>query len=668
MKILSPAGNFESLRIAVYSGADEVYLGINDFNARNNIDGFTMENLKEAVDFAHIHGVKVLLAINILFSDGEMQSAIDTVVDAYNLGIDAFIIQDLGLISLIFKLYPQIEIHASTQMGLHNLEGVREVAKYGVKRVVLARETPLKEIKRIKDNIDIEIEYFAHGALCVSFSGNCYLSSYLFNASGNRGRCKQLCRLPYTLLDGEKEVKKGYLLSAKDFNMLDRLEDLKNAGVDVLKIEGRARRPFYVGTVTKAYKDALKGIKTPKQDLELAFNRTFTEGYFNGNGNMISDIQNHIGVAVGRVEKVKNGKTFNEVFISSNVELSPKSTFKFFNGNKENNTLTAYDLTKASSGLYRITTTQKVTTGDSVRLIVDANKESQILSLSRRQNLSVKLDFSCNQRAKATFNFNGIDYLVEGEILEPAQKQPLTKQELELNFSKSQYFNAQLQIVKLDNVFIPKQKLNDFRRKVFEQAVMVLTDLDRIKLDKISITSKAVSSGLEDYEIVKKVEKDIELLDCKFVIFSPQTYRLEDVIFLQQECEKTGKKLYLETPNFALSEDINEIKRILDKTNVGVVVNNYYALSFNTEKIIGYGLNVYNSYTIGQLKLPYIKAENTEKLIAPVMTLRHCPIKSHLGVDCRNCKYHDGFLYKMDNGKTFKLERKKLTTCTFYLV
>ena len=145
MKILSPAGNFESLKMAIYNGADEIYLGINHFNARNNIDGFSIETLEQAVDFAHIFGVKVNLAINILFRDDELQDAIDTIVNAYNLGVDSFIIQDIGLASLVHENYPEIEIHASTQMAIHNLEGVKAIEKFGFKRVVLARETPLEE-------------------------------------------------------------------------------------------------------------------------------------------------------------------------------------------------------------------------------------------------------------------------------------------------------------------------------------------------------------------------------------------------------------------------------------------------------------------------------------------------------------------------------------------
>lgn len=653
MKILSPAGNFDSLKTAVYNGADEVYLGINQFNARNNIDGFTMANLKEAVDFAHLHNVKVLLAINILFSDGELQSALDTVVDAYNLGVDAFIVQDLGLISLIYKNYPEIEIHASTQMGIHNLEGVKELVKYGVKRVVLARETPLDEVRRIKDNIDIEIEYFCHGALCVSFSGNCYLSSYMFGASGNRGRCKQLCRLPYTFLDGEKQLKKGYLLSAKDFNMINRLNDLKDAGVDVIKIEGRARRPYYVGCVTKAYKDALNGKKVDEKELELAFNRTFTEGYLNGNGKIISQLQNHVGVLVGRVEEVNNGKTFNEIFISSNIKLSPKSTLKMFNGDQENNTITAYDLSIAKKGLYRITTTQKVNVGDTVRLIVDAEKEAQNLCVTKKRQLKIKIELIENQKAKATLFICDKEYIVEGEECLPAIKQPITQEEIKSNFSKSQYFDLEIYECELRNAFMPKQKLNEFRRNVLDKAYQILTENNRKRLEKIkikSLTNKGEFSFKNSY------------------IHSPDTYELDKILKAMEECKNSGKEFYLDTPNFALKKDVEMLKEIIDKTGVKIIANNYYALSFNTEKVIGYGLNVYNSYTARELSAPYIIAENGENFNAPYMTLRHCPLKANINASCEKCPYHDGYKYKMESGKELKLKRKKLSSCTFWLV
>ena len=186
-----------------------------------------------------------------------------------------------------------------------------------------------EEIKRIRQGSNVEIEYFAQGALCVAFSGNCYLSSYLCDASGNRGRCKQLCRLPYTLEKNGKTLASGFLLSAKDFNMVNKIKELKEAGVDVLKIEGRARRAFYVASATKEYYNAINKNKVSQENLQLAFNREFTEGYFNGNGNIISKFNNHIGIHVGKVLKVINGKKFNEIFIASNRSLNAKSTFKF---------------------------------------------------------------------------------------------------------------------------------------------------------------------------------------------------------------------------------------------------------------------------------------------------------------------------------------------------
>ncbi len=209
MRLLSPAGEMESLKMAVTYGADEVYLGVKNFNARN-IEGFSLETLKEAVNFAHLHNVKIHLAVNILFNDEELQNALNLIVDAHNTGVDAFIIQDLGLAHLIHKNYPQIEMHASTQMAIHNLEGAIFAKNLGFKRIVLSRETSLDEIKRIKENCDTQIEYFAQGALCVCFSGNCYISSKLYSASGNRGKCKQVCRLPYSLFNGKKLIKKGY--------------------------------------------------------------------------------------------------------------------------------------------------------------------------------------------------------------------------------------------------------------------------------------------------------------------------------------------------------------------------------------------------------------------------------------------------------------------------
>lgn len=664
MKLLSPAGDFESLKMAVFYGADEVYLGVKDFNARN-IEGFSLTSLREAVDFAHLYHVKVHLAVNILFSNSELQSALDLVVDAYNLGVDAFIIQDLGLASLISKSYPEICIHASTQMGFHNLEGVQFAKSVGFSRVVLARETPLDEIKRIKQNCDIEIEYFAQGALCVSFSGNCYLSSYLCGASGNRGKCKQLCRLPYKFFEGNKKLAEGYLLSAKDFCMADRLQELKDAGVDAIKIEGRARRPYYVAVATREYRNALDGKPADLSELKLAYNRDFTPGYFDGNGNIISNYKNHIGVQIGKITKVVRGKNFNEIFISSRQKVAPKSTIKTFDGFVEKNTLTLFDIKEVGKNLYRATTTQNVENGLDVNLIIDASK-NDVENFTRKVEINLKIQAVAGKNLRAEFVLNNKTYIVEGDKCEEAQNQPLNQDEIINNFSKNPYFFPRL-FIETKNAFVPKQKLNEFRRNVYEKIYEIKTKNNIDKLSKIKIDTSVLTKGFEDFEITQNSSGNYQ---SNNVIYSPEIYDVLDVEKFVENCKKQNKIPYLDTPIFALKKDIEILKNIIEKTHINVVANNYYALAFPTQKVAGAGLNVFNNISANVLDMPVVCAEGEgfPKMPAPFMTLRHCPMKSHLHSDCSNCRYNNDFYYVMENGKTLNLVRKKLSTCTFLLV
>lgn len=664
MKLLSPAGDFKSLKMAVYYGADEVYLGVKDFNARN-IEGFNLDTLKQAVKFAHLYGVKVHLTVNILFSDKELQSALDLIVDAYNLGIDVFIIQDLGLASLIHKHYPQIEIHASTQMGLHNLEGVLFAKELGFKRVVLARETPIEEIKRIKQNCDIEIEYFAQGALCVSFSGNCYLSSYLCSASGNRGKCKQLCRLPYQFLEKDKLISKGYLLSAKDFNMINKLKELQNAGVDAIKIEGRARRPFYVAMATNEYRKALDNLPINQENLKLAFNRDFTPGYFCGNANIISNYKNHIGIEIGKIQKVNSGKNFTEFFFSSNKKLSAKSTIKLFKEKEEINTITVFDLKEIKPGLYRATTTQKVENGLQVNLIIDSDLEKQTLEFVKKIDLPLNIYAYAGSPIKAEFSLDK-KYLVEGAVCDSAINHSLTEEEIAQNFKKSEFFNAKTEIKTL-NAFLPKQKLNEFRRAVFEKVFEILTTTSHKQIEKVKIQTNLAIKKFDNFEYVQKPNF---ISNFKNIIYSPEIYTAENVSMFVERCKVLNKTPYLDLPNFALEEDIALLQKIIDLTYINIVANNYYALNLNANKIAGAGLNIYNSISANYLNLQCLTAESdiSTKINFPYMTFRHCPIKQNLHTDCQHCKYNANYKFKMENGKILTLKRKKLSSCTFYLI
>lgn len=283
MELLAPAGSMEALRAAVCNGADAVYLGADTFNARMNARNFSAADLQEAVVYCHVRGVKVHLTLNTLVLDREMPRAAELIRMAASCGVDAFIVQDLGMVSLCRQLAPDVPIHASTQMSIHSLEGVLEAAALGCSRVVLARELPAEEIAHICKKSPVEIEVFVHGALCMCYSGQCYLSSVIGRRSGNRGQCAQPCRLPYGY--GRFESTR-YPLSLKDNCLAGELDELRRMGIASIKIEGRMKRPEYVAIVTRAYRTVLNGGKLTQadlQELETAFSRQgFTDGYFKG--------------------------------------------------------------------------------------------------------------------------------------------------------------------------------------------------------------------------------------------------------------------------------------------------------------------------------------------------------------------------------------------------
>ncbi len=283
LELLSPAGSPEAVIAAVQNGADAVYMGLGNFNARRGAKNFTDEEFERAVRYCRIRGCKVYVTLNTLVNDREVEAALQTARLVSEVGADGIIIQDLGLISAIRQYLPDIPLHASTQMSIHNLAGVEAAAELGLTRAVLARELNLDQIRYITQNAPIETEIFVHGALCFCHSGQCYMSALIGQRSGNRGMCAQPCRLQYSL-GGRMD---DHPLSLKDNCLIDRLEEIEDAGVSCIKIEGRMKRPEYTAIVTRIYANALKEHRQPTpeemQDLERAFSRQgFTQGYFNG--------------------------------------------------------------------------------------------------------------------------------------------------------------------------------------------------------------------------------------------------------------------------------------------------------------------------------------------------------------------------------------------------
>ena len=328
VELLAPAGSLAALKAAVENGADAVYIGGDQFSARQKAENFTRKQMAEGIAYAHDRGCQVHVAVNTLIRNEEIGDFIPYAYQLAELGVDAVIVQDLGAAHLLQETLPQLPLHASTQMAVHNTPGVQFLEQQGFARVVLARETSLESIRNIKASTDVELEVFVHGALCVAYSGQCLLSSMIGGRSGNRGLCAQPCRMPYHLFDQsgrEYADEQGrYLLSTRDLNMLHHLPELVASGVTSLKIEGRMKRPEYVATVVRHYRQAIDAcyshstpdLKTADRELLQIFNRDFTTGYYFANQG--ADLMSHSrpdnrGVLVADVLKTEQKKVWIQV-------------------------------------------------------------------------------------------------------------------------------------------------------------------------------------------------------------------------------------------------------------------------------------------------------------------------------------------------------------------
>ena len=338
-ELLAPAGTMDSLLAALGAGADAVYLGLDVLNARSNAGNFSLDTLPQACAYAHAHNARVYLTVNVVILPHEMQQAVELIEDAWECGIDAVIIQDLGLIKVLSDVMPQVAIHASTQMNIHSAESVRALARYGVKRVTLARETSMREIETlvaVGAECGIEIESFVHGAICVCYSGQCFLSSFIGRRSANRGQCAQPCRLPYELVDKYDEVQEApgkHLLSPKDLAGIEKIGEFINAGVASLKIEGRMKSPSYVAAVVSVYRHALDNdgqmgdVQEAYDQLSEAFSRGFTTAYLDNrrdNDIMSYTRPNNRGTLVGRISGFEGA----DALIAFEKDISSQDTIE----------------------------------------------------------------------------------------------------------------------------------------------------------------------------------------------------------------------------------------------------------------------------------------------------------------------------------------------------
>ena len=529
--LLSPVGDFESLKAAVQNGADSVYFGASLFSARAFAHNFNLEELEKAILYAKIRGVKTNLTLNTLIKDTEFEDALDLATKAYEFGIDAIIVQDLGLAKKLIKMFPDLPIHGSTQMTVHNLNGALELQELGFKRVVLSRELSADEIEYISKNSEIEIECFAHGALCVSYSGQCLFSSMLGGRSGNRGKCAGPCRLPYELLENDKKIDTGYLLSTRDLCSLDFIPFFVNAGVDCLKIEGRMKSPEYVATVTRIYRKYIDLAlsdkdyvvdKDDRKELMQVFNRGLSSnGHLDTSENknlVFKDKPNNMGLFLGTVSKFNKSKGYITLNLKEPVSIGDTISLQ-----NETGSYTISELMVGNKNISETKNGQTVTIGrmkgnispgDKIYKMSSKELSNRAKESYRKENKKIPLNCEINiEKSKPisihiTSNSNCIEYknlsiTCSLDIIpEDAKNRPLDNETVINQISKTSSTPYEFEniVVNLDeNVFLPKlSSLNELRRTALENVEIYATSKIHRNLPKNLCKSEMQDNKLLD--------------------------------------------------------------------------------------------------------------------------------------------------------------------------
>ncbi|MDD7718478.1 MAG: DUF3656 domain-containing protein [Eubacteriaceae bacterium] len=481
-ELLAPAGNMEALTAAVANGCDAVYLGMQKFGARAYSANFDREALEEAVKYAHLRNVKVYVTMNTIVFENEIEE-MKCQIDALNdMGVDGVIVQDLAVFDYIVQNFEDMEAHCSTQMGIDDLEGTLLFKELGAKRVVLSREVDIEKVKEIKRLSKVPIEIFVHGALCVSYSGNCLMSGLIGYRSGNRGRCVGSCRKEYELIDksADKSLGKSYILSTKDLNTIEQIDQLK--GIDSLKIEGRMKEPAYVANVVSQYRKALDGQAGSEDidNLKKTFNRTFTKGYlFNEDKKDITNIDrpNNFGYEIGRISKCMG----NRYEITLSDVLNQNDIIRISHGSEDVNlsVVRLYDrednlINKADKVCY-IKIKEKLSRGDIVYKTKDYNyyKELDSRLEGEFRRFDLNLSVYAYPGAKLVVNAEGLGhrYLYESEeILDEAVNNPTSREQVIRQFARLNDTVFRLNDVEFEecNAFIPAKMMNGARREIVD--------------------------------------------------------------------------------------------------------------------------------------------------------------------------------------------------------
>lgn len=644
IELLSPVGDFDCLKAAVQNGADAVYFGANSFSARAFASNFDDNTLEQAINYAKVRGVKTNLTLNTLIKNDEMYNAIALAKKAYEFGIDAIIVQDLGLAKYLIKNFPGLPVHASTQMSVHNLDGVIALQKMGFSRVVLSRELSLKEIEYICKNSDVEIEVFVHGALCISYSGQCLFSSMVGGRSGNRGKCAQPCRLPYDLLENDKIIDKGYLLSPRDLCGLEFLPQLIKSGVNCLKIEGRMKTPEYVATVTRIYRKyidlAEKNIsfeidEIDKQDLLQVFNRGgFSNGHLDSNSNqklIYPQKSNNMGIFLGTISNFNSNQGHISFTTESKLHVGDKICVE--NKKHETSLYTISELMLNNKNIKEANLGDKIkigrmkgniSVGDKIYKLSDKFLTSSAIDTLdkelRKINLSCEMTVKLNSPISLKVYDENISVEIISDIIpEIALKSPITKERLISQLCKTNNtpYNFQNIIINLgENLFISsigginelrRQALNKFEEKYISSFKRNL-DID-FKFEPLSRLHSAKKLSLL-LNIINP-NYDYSLLHGVSRIYIPFKF------FLNKECSNIISKICNSFDTFIYMPTIirDNYNNLINK-NLPQILNTYKISGFvlsnighfellknykNYEFICNYTFNIFNNLSSCEL-------------------------------------------------------------------
>lgn len=481
-ELLAPAGSLEALKAAISNGCDAIYLGMQKFGARAYSSNFDLETLKEAVAYAHLRSVKIYVTMNTIVFENEIEEMKEQMNALNEIGVDGIIVQDLAALDYIIKNFLDMEAHCSTQMGIDDLDGTLLFKELGAKRVVLSREVGIEKVKEIKRIAKIPLEIFVHGALCVSYSGNCLMSGLIGYRSGNRGRCVGSCRKEYELIDAATDavLVKNYILSTKDLNTIAHIEDLRE--IDSLKIEGRMKEPAYVANVVSKYRKALdhKITEEDHENLSKTFNRTFTKGYlFHEDQKDITNVlrPNNVGLEIGKISKAVNDmyeitltRPLNQndiIRISHNTEDVILSVVKLYD--KDGNLIN-----KATDVCY-IKLKEKVSKGDLVFVTKDYAYYKALESSLDKEFKRFKLDLRVYAYPDSKLIIDaeglGFNYLYESdELLGEAINNPTTKDQVIKQLARLSDTIFELNHVEFEecNAFLPAKLLNAARRDIVQ--------------------------------------------------------------------------------------------------------------------------------------------------------------------------------------------------------